>query len=84
MAILSGVTKCRCEGIDFVTLNRESVYEFEGSVNVIAQAPWDQIHLKVPKSAGWKVRGTVKFHRNAERELAASVNMNTAYIFQLY
>lgn len=59
-----------------MTLNREAIYEFEGSVNVVAQAPWDQLHLNLPKAAGWKVRGTVKFHRNAEKTLAASVIIN--------
>lgn len=62
-----------------MTLNRESIYEFEGSVNVIAQAPWNQLNLKLPKAAGWKVRGTVKFHRNDEKTLAASVNISIIF-----
>lgn len=75
-AILACVTTYQCQGIEFVTLNRESIYEYEGSVSVIAQAPWDHgdsIHLKPPQTAGWKIRGTVKLQRLNEQTLAASV-----------
>lgn len=72
-AVLACVSACQCQGIDFVTLNRESIYEFEGSVNVIAQAPWDQVHLKPSQMAGWKIRGTVKLQRSDEKTLAVSV-----------
>lgn len=72
-AIVACITTCQCQGIDFISLNRESIYEYEGSVSVIAQAPWDETHLKQPQTAGWKIRGTVKFQRLNEQTLAASV-----------
>lgn len=72
-AILACVTTCRSQGIEFVPLNRENIYEYEGSVSVIAQAPWDQINLKPPQTAGWNIRGTVKLQRTDEQTLAASV-----------
>lgn len=73
-AILVFVAACQCQGIDFVALNREIIYEYEGSVNVIAQAPWDQIHLKLTQTVGWKIRGTVKLQRLDDTTLAASVS----------
>lgn len=66
-------TACRCQGIEFVALNRENIFEYEGSVSVIAQTPWDQINSKLPQTAGWKIRGTVKLQRINEQTLAASV-----------
>lgn len=72
-AILACATACLSQGIEFVSLNRENIYEYEGSVSVIAQAPWDQINLKPPQTASWKIRGTVKLQRNNENTLAASV-----------
>lgn len=75
-AILACVTACKCQNVEFVTLNRESIFEYEGSVNVIAQAPWDQVHLKPPQLAGWKIRGTVKIQRPSEHILAASVSVS--------
>lgn len=73
MSILVFVAACQCQGIDFITLNRETIYEYEGSVNVIAQAPWDQIHLKSTQAVGWKIRGTVKLQRLDDTTLATSV-----------
>lgn len=72
-AILACVTTCRCQGIEFVALNRENIYEYEGSVSVNAQTPWDQINLKPPQTAGWKVRGTVKLQHINDQTFAASV-----------
>lgn len=66
---------CQCQGIEFVTLNREHIFEFEGSVNVIAQSPWDQIHVTPSQAAGWMVRGTVKLQRINELMLGASVRL---------
>lgn len=73
VTILVFVASCQCQGIDFFALNRETIYEYEGSVNVIAQAPWDQIHLKSTQTVGWKIRGTVKLQRLSDSTLAASV-----------
>lgn len=73
VTILVFVAACQCQGIDFFALNRETIYEYEGSVNVIAQAPWDQIHLKSTQTVGWKIRGTVKLQRIHDTTLAASV-----------
>lgn len=73
VAILAFVAACQCQGIDFFALNRETIYEYEGSVNVIAQAPWDQIHLKSTQTVGWRIRGTVKLQRLDDTTLAASV-----------
>lgn len=72
-AILAWATTCVSQGIEFVSFNRENIYEYEGSVSVIAQAPWDQINLKPPHPSGWKIRGKVKLQRNNEHTLAASV-----------
>lgn len=66
-------TKCLSQGIEFVALKREVIYEYEGSVTVLAQPPWDQFHLKPPQSSSWKIRGTVKLHRIDTKTLAASV-----------
>lgn len=76
-AILACVTACKCQDVEFVTLNRENIFVYEGSVNVIAQAPWDQVHLKPPQLAGWKIRGTVKVQRPTEHTFAASVSVST-------
>lgn len=75
------MTACQCQGIEFVALKRENVYEFEGSVIVIAQTPWDQINL--PQTAGWKVRGTIKLQCINEHTLAASVSQSTAMSLEL-
>lgn len=72
--ILAWMATCHCQGIEFVALNRENVYEYEGSVIVIAQTPWDQINL--PQTAGWKIRGTVKLQCINEHTLAASVSQS--------
>lgn len=66
-------TTCRCQGIEFVALNRENIYEYEGSVSVNAQTPWDQINLKPPQTSGWKIRGTVKLQHINDQTFAASV-----------
>lgn len=71
------VGECQC--INFVALNREVIYEYEGSVSGIAQAPWDQIHLKSTQTVGWKIRGTVKLQRLHDRTLAASVRYIPLY-----
>lgn len=75
-ALLVFLAAFQCQGIDFVALNRETIYEYEGSVDVIAQAPWDQKHLKSTQTAGWKIRGTVKLQRSHDTTLAASVRQN--------
>lgn len=59
--------------IEFVRHGREVIYEYEGSVNVIAQAQWDQFQTKPAQSAAWKVRGTVKLQRIDSKTLAGSV-----------
>lgn len=79
-AILACVTTCQCQSIEFVALNRESIYEYEGSVVVIAQAPWDQMNSKLPQTAGWKIRGTVKLQRLNEQTLAASVRHTSSHL----
>lgn len=62
-----------CQGIEFVSLNRENIYEYEGSVSVTAQTPWGQINLKPPQAAQWKIRGTVKLQRINNQTLAVLV-----------
>lgn len=69
-AILTGIG---VDCIEFVKHDREIIYEYAGSVDVIAQAQWDQYHAKEAQSAGWKVRGTVKLQRIDSKTLAASV-----------
>lgn len=84
-AILAGVTVCRCQGIELVALNRENIYEYEGSVSVNAQTPWDQINLKPPQTAGWKLTGRVKLQRINDQTLAASVRtLNNNLIMTIY
>lgn len=62
--------------IEFVKHGREVIYEYEGSVNVIAQAQWDQFQTKPAQSAAWKVRGTVKIQRIDSKTLAGSVRFS--------
>lgn len=76
--ILACATTAQCQGIEFVALNREKLYEFEGTVNVIAQAPWDQINEQPQQTAAWKIRGTVKLQRTKEHELAAAVRYKSS------
>lgn len=71
--LVAVITKCLSQSIEIVPLNRELIYEYEGSVNVLAQTPWDQIHLKPPRATSWKIRGTVKLQRIDRKTLAASV-----------
>lgn len=81
-AILACATNCHCQAIEFVALNREKIYEFEGAVNVIAQAPWDQINSQPQQTVAWKIRGTVKLQRTQEKHenaLAASVRQQISY-----
>lgn len=78
-AILACAITCRCQGIEFVALNREKIYEFEGTVNVIAQAPWDQINSQPQQMAAWTIRGTVKLQRTQNNALAASVRHKIVY-----
>lgn len=73
-AILACATTCRCQGIEFVAINRENIYEYVGSVSVNAQTPWDdQTGGKSPQQAGWTIRGTVKLQRTNDQTLSASV-----------
>lgn len=78
--ILACVIACQCQGIEFVTLHRENIFEYEGSVNVIAQSPWDQIHSTPSQTAAWMVRGTVKLQRINELTLGASVRLKNNLI----
>lgn len=61
--------------------DREIIYEYAGSVDVIAQPQWDQNQAKAAQSAGWKVRGTVKLQRIDGKTLAASVKFYFGLIF---
>lgn len=73
-AILACATTCRCQGIEFVAINRENIYEYVGSVSVNAQTPWDdQTGGKSPQQAAWTIRGTVKLQRTNNQTLSASV-----------
>lgn len=67
------MTGIAVDSIEFVRDDRELIYEYEGSVNAIAQAQWDQFNSKVSQSTGWKIRGTVKLQRIDGKTLAASV-----------
>lgn len=74
-AILACMATCQCQGIQFVAMNREKIYEFEGAVNVIAQAPWDQLSSQPPQTVSWKIRGTFKLQRTHQTTLSASVRL---------
>lgn len=76
-AILAGAG---VDCIEFVKHDREIIYEYAGSVDVIAQAQYDQYQAKEAQSAGWKVRGTVKLQRIDGKTLAASVRLHIIFI----
>ena len=63
----------------FVPDKREVIYEYVGTVNVRAQAPYNKDDLSAPSPSGWKVRGTLKLQRNDADTLAAAVSPVTAF-----
>ncbi|KAJ6640893.1 Vitellogenin-6 [Pseudolycoriella hygida] len=67
--LLIGSAQC----FDFVTEDREVMYEYVGQVMVGARASIDDENTSPPQPTGWKVRGTLKLQRRDDSTIAAAL-----------